>query len=63
MRRFHSRVLALALTVVLASAAGAQIAVSANDNKVVNDNGVVKVVPSAPADTVAVIDLRAVPPA
>ena len=54
--------MALAPTVVLASAAGAQIAVSANDNKVVNDNGVVKIVPNAPPDTVAVIDLKTAPP-
>jgi DNA-binding beta-propeller fold protein YncE len=42
--------------------AHAQIAVSANDNKVLNDNGVVKVVPNAPPDTVSVIDLKASPP-
>jgi len=54
--------LALLATLNLAAAAGAQIAVSGNDNKVVNVNGVVKVVPSPPADTVAVIDLKASPP-
>jgi DNA-binding beta-propeller fold protein YncE len=62
MKPVHSLVLALVPTLVLASAAGAQIAVSANDNKVVNDNGVVKVVPNAPPDNVAVIDLKASPP-
>lgn len=46
----------------LAPAASAQIAVSANDNKVSNVNGVVKVVPNPPSDTVAVIDLKANPP-
>src|SRR5207247_2584592 len=46
----------------LAPAAGAQIAVSANDNKVVSLNGVVTVVPNAPPDTVSVIDLKASPP-
>lgn len=46
----------------LASGAGAQLAVSANDNKVVNVNGAVKVVPSPPPDTVTVIDLGASPP-
>jgi DNA-binding beta-propeller fold protein YncE len=48
--------------VALVSPSHAQIAVSANDNKVVNDNGTVKVVPNAPPDTVAVIDLKASPP-
>jgi DNA-binding beta-propeller fold protein YncE len=55
--------LALVLAVLsFASVADAQIAVSANDNKVVNDNGTVKVVPNAPPDTVAIIDLKASPP-
>jgi DNA-binding beta-propeller fold protein YncE len=49
---------------VITSAAGAhaQIAVSANDNKVILVNGVVKPVPNAPPDTVTVIDLKASPP-
>ena len=55
-------VLASLAIVALAPAAGAQIAVSANDNKVVNVNGVVQVVPNAPPDTVSVIDLKASPP-
>ena len=46
----------------LAPAAGAQIAVSGNDNKVVNVNGVVTVVPNAPSDNVSFIDLKASPP-
>src|SRR3989441_10471091 len=54
--------LALLAVLGLAPAAGAQIAVSANDNKVVNLNGVVPVVPNAPPDTVSVIDLKASPP-
>jgi DNA-binding beta-propeller fold protein YncE len=56
--------IAAGLLTVLAFARGtdAQIAVSANDNKVVNDNGVVKVVPNASPDTVSVIDLKASPP-
>src|SRR5713226_4089912 len=54
--------LALLAALSLAPAAGAQIAVSANDNKVVNVNGVVTVVPNAPPDTVAVIDLKSSPP-
>jgi DNA-binding beta-propeller fold protein YncE len=52
----------LPAVVSLTAVANAQIAVSANDNKVVNDNGVVKVVPNAPSDTVSVIDLKASPP-
>ena len=42
--------------------AHAQLAVSANDNKVLLDNGVVKVVPNPAPDTVSVIDLKASPP-
>src|SRR5207249_4919622 len=42
--------LALLAALSLAPAAGAQIAVSANDNKVVSLNGVVTVVPNAPPD-------------
>src|SRR3989454_10884123 len=54
--------LALLAALSLAPAAGAQIAVSANDNKGVSLNGVVTVVPNAPPDTVSVIDLKASPP-
>jgi DNA-binding beta-propeller fold protein YncE len=54
--------LALLGLVALAPAAGAQIAVSGNDNKVILVNGVVTVVPNAPPDTVSVIDLKASPP-
>src|SRR5712691_5586946 len=46
----------------MASLAEAQIAISANDNKVVLVNGVVQVVKSPPADTVTIIDLKASPP-
>ena len=46
----------------LAPIAGAQIAVSGNDNKVLNVNGVTTVVKNPPADTVSVIDLKAAPP-
>src|SRR5207302_1704969 len=48
--------------VVAVPAVHAQIAVSANDNKVVLVNGVVKVVPNPPPDTVTIIDLKAWPP-
>jgi DNA-binding beta-propeller fold protein YncE len=55
--------LSLALVVVgVAAPAGAQIAVSGNDNKVQLVNGVVTVVQNPPADTVSVIDLKASPP-
>jgi DNA-binding beta-propeller fold protein YncE len=50
------------LVLGLPLAAGAQIAVSANDNKVLNVNGVVTVVPNPPPDTVSIIDLKATPP-
>jgi len=43
-------------------AAQAQIAVSANDNKVYLDNGVVKVVRAPPPDTLTIIDLHSHPP-
>ena len=42
--------------------ADAQIAVSANDNKVVLVDGAVKVVPTPPPDTATVLDLKASPP-
>jgi DNA-binding beta-propeller fold protein YncE len=53
---------ALPLFLAVASTANAQIAVSANDNKVVLDNGAVKVVPNPPPDTVSIIDLSSMPP-
>jgi DNA-binding beta-propeller fold protein YncE len=54
--------LALLAVAIVAPVADAQIAVSANDNKVVLVNGVVTVVGSAPPDTVSIIDLKASPP-
>jgi DNA-binding beta-propeller fold protein YncE len=54
--------LALAVMLAVAGAAHAQVAVSANDNKVMLVNGAVKVVPNAPPDTVTIIDLGARPP-
>src|SRR5438067_1943174 len=53
---------ALLVTAGLVGSAWAQIAVSGNDNKVVNVNGVAKVVANPPPDTVSVIDLKASPP-
>jgi DNA-binding beta-propeller fold protein YncE len=55
-------VFAIIASVACASTAGAQLAVSGNDNKVLLVNGVVTVVQSPPADTVSVIDLKASPP-
>ena len=62
MKRLQNALIVAALAVVLAPGAEAQIAVSANDNKVVNVNGAVKVVPNPPPDTVSIIDLKASPP-
>src|SRR5688572_11173295 len=42
--------------------AAAQLAVSANDNKLALVNGVSTVVQNPPADTVAIIDLKPFPP-
>lgn len=54
---------ALALWAALAAApAAAQIAVSANENKVVNEHGKNIVVPKAAPDTISVIDLNVFPP-
>ena len=47
---------------ILAPSVSAQIAVSANDNKVLLVNGVVTVVQNPPPDTVSIIDLKASPP-
>lgn len=62
MTRLRNALIVAALAVALAPRAEAQIAVSANDNKVVNVNGAVKTVPNPPPDTVAIIDLKASPP-
>jgi DNA-binding beta-propeller fold protein YncE len=53
---------ALLLAVGVAVAAEAQLAVSANDSKVMLVNGVVRVVKSPPPDTATVIDLGTFPP-
>jgi DNA-binding beta-propeller fold protein YncE len=53
---------ALLALVTVAPVASAQIAVAGNENKVVLVNGVVTVVPNAPPDNVAIIDLKASPP-
>jgi DNA-binding beta-propeller fold protein YncE len=48
---------ALALALALSLPATAQIAVSGNDNKRRLENGVNRVVPNAPADTITILDL------
>ena len=53
---------ALLVLPLLASAASAQIAVSANDNKAVLVNGAAGVAENPVADTVSIIDLSASPP-
>lgn len=57
------RVLALCLpTIALASTASAQLAVSSNDTKVINVDGVNKIVESPPPDNVTIVDLGVSPP-
>jgi DNA-binding beta-propeller fold protein YncE len=57
------RVLIVLVAVLLVPlVAEAQLAVSSNDNKVVLDNGVTKVVPNPPPDTISLIDLAVSPP-
>lgn len=58
------RLVAMTVAILLAAAPAvhAQLAISANDNKLVLDNGAAKVVPSPPPDTVTIIDLKTQPP-
>ena len=58
------RVFAFVVTAVLvfATTANAQLAVTSNDNKVMLDNGTVKIVQNPAPDTVTLIDLKASPP-
>jgi DNA-binding beta-propeller fold protein YncE len=60
--RTLSPILAALVTLALAPAAPAQIAISANDNKVALVNGTVQVVQNPAPDTITVIDLKANPP-
>ena len=55
-------VLAALFPLVVAPAAHAQLAVTSNDNKVMLDNGTVKIVQNPAPDTVTIIDLKASPP-
>jgi DNA-binding beta-propeller fold protein YncE len=57
-----SLLLLLAGGLVLPTGAQAQWAVSSNDNKVMLDNGVVKVLPNPAPDTATIIDLGVTPP-
>jgi len=54
--------LALLLLVVLPTYANAQLAVSSNDTKVVNVDGVNKIVQNPPPDNVTIVDLGVSPP-
>ncbi len=57
------RVLALCLAAIaLASTASAQLAVSSNDTKLINVDGVNKIVESPPPDNVTIVDLGVSPP-
>jgi len=55
-------VLVLLAVLALATSAPAQLAVTSNDNKVMLDNGTVKIVQNPAPDTVTIIDLKASPP-
>ena len=61
----HRLTIPLATLLAVASVvacADAQLAISANDNKVVLDNGVTKVVQNPAPDTITILDLKAQPP-
>ena len=53
---------ALCLTVFAVAPASAQLAVSPNDTKVVNVDGVNKIVENPPPDNVTIVDLSVSPP-
>jgi len=54
--------LALLMLVGLTTCAHAQLAVSSNDTKVVNVDGVNKIVENLPPDNVTIVDLGVSPP-
>lgn len=62
-RRLLPACAALAAVALAPGPARAEIALSANDNKAVLENGVVRILRDAPPDTLSVIDLSASPPA
>lgn len=61
-RQAWSRLWLAAAFALLPFAARAELAVSANDNKAVLENGVIATVSNAEPDTVSIIDLSASPP-
>jgi len=61
-RQAWSRLWLAAAFALLPFAARAELAVSANDNKAVLENGVIATVANAEPDTVSIIDLSASPP-
>jgi hypothetical protein len=56
------RIVCLAALAAFTFPAAADIAISANDNKVWNDNGTVKNVANPPPDNIAILDMSASPP-
>jgi DNA-binding beta-propeller fold protein YncE len=64
MQNLHraARIAAISIGLGATAPIAAQIAVSANDNKAVLENGVVKVVPNPRPDTISVISLATRPP-
>jgi DNA-binding beta-propeller fold protein YncE len=62
MRMARTLTVTVLAAMVVAPAVQAEIAVSANDNKVVLVNGAVQVVKEAAPDTITIIDLKASPP-
>ena len=62
LKRTAKLAVALLAAPLFSYVAAAQIAVSANDNKVINVDGKNVIVQNAPADTVTIIDLNAKPP-
>lgn len=60
--RANGLVVVLFTLPLLSFSASAQLAVSANDNKVINVNGANQVVQNPPADTVTIVDLGMSPP-
>lgn len=62
MNRPHRALVMLLAVLLVPLVAEAQLAVSSNDNKARLDNGVTRIVPNAPPDTVSIIDLAVSPP-
>ena len=62
MNKTPVRAAILAASAALAFPAAADIAVSANDNKLYNDNGTTKTVANPAPDYVSIIDLSSSPP-